>query len=558
MFSSKENVPVKESSAQDHQQAAETEKPYEKEAVQAGFAFSDEQLSFGGVRKSPAEGLSNELNGIPFQQEKKENKSGVSLDKPVREEMENRLDADFAEVKIHTDANAAEKAKGLHAKAFTLGNQIYFGSGAYNHGTLAHELMHVKQTGGKENGIRREFDRNTATQRIQGTGSVYRFALRTASGELMNYDAEDNKKGYKGGIYLPNGTMVSKLDANPASPDYIHVIAWFNGKYREGYVHSSAFSGKYKGGEYDAEVFVNDAWHELYRAKLHVAKSKNAPAHIQTLISELEKDLKDYENGSLKITNEILKKINVQQKKDLKIDPANKPETQQRLSKAIFSVIDPKTKNGTPLSQTTVYVPLTDTWFHQDAELGKYYDTVWYTNGQLNRIGGETGEGIQLKDDIDRMYQELFVLQGKLKNKPKMAATPEGQWVMGLTKKMQANTGRMIFLGGDVWTNMSDWDAKYSSEVSVDASFGPLKANPMMLLMLHETNVNSGLQVDLLNDDTHIPDYDTKATWEAANSGKFSKTIQNDPEQLDNLFQSHSMTNLVLLSYYFDKIRQNQ
>jgi predicted deacylase len=58
---------------------------------------------------------------------------------------------DFSRVRVHTDGAAAESAQSLHARAFTVGERIVFGSGQYAPGTsegqrlLAHELTHVVQ-----------------------------------------------------------------------------------------------------------------------------------------------------------------------------------------------------------------------------------------------------------------------------------------------------------------------------------------------------------------------------------------------------------------------------
>ena len=65
--------------------------------------------------------------------------------------MEARLGGNFAMVRIHTDGEAAQSAKALHANAYTVGDDIFFGSGRYSpssfHGRelLAHELAHVVQ-----------------------------------------------------------------------------------------------------------------------------------------------------------------------------------------------------------------------------------------------------------------------------------------------------------------------------------------------------------------------------------------------------------------------------
>ena len=65
--------------------------------------------------------------------------------------MEARLGSAFDGVRIHTDANAARSAGALNAQAYTVGQDIVFGTGRYSPGTaagnrlLAHELVHTVQ-----------------------------------------------------------------------------------------------------------------------------------------------------------------------------------------------------------------------------------------------------------------------------------------------------------------------------------------------------------------------------------------------------------------------------
>ncbi len=59
---------------------------------------------------------------------------------------------DFSGVRIHTDSKAAESARALNARAYSVGNDIVFGEGQYQTTTssgrelIAHELAHVAQT----------------------------------------------------------------------------------------------------------------------------------------------------------------------------------------------------------------------------------------------------------------------------------------------------------------------------------------------------------------------------------------------------------------------------
>lgn len=70
---------------------------------------------------------------------------GRPLEEPVRTEMEARLGASFADVRVHDDAAAQRSAAGLGARAYTYGSDIVVGRGATDKHTLAHELTHVVQ-----------------------------------------------------------------------------------------------------------------------------------------------------------------------------------------------------------------------------------------------------------------------------------------------------------------------------------------------------------------------------------------------------------------------------
>ncbi len=77
--------------------------------------------------------------------------AGQPLDRQTRAFMEPRLESDFSDVRVHTDARAAESADSLGAVAYTAGRDIYFAAGQYAPGShegqhlLAHELAHTIQ-----------------------------------------------------------------------------------------------------------------------------------------------------------------------------------------------------------------------------------------------------------------------------------------------------------------------------------------------------------------------------------------------------------------------------
>jgi Domain of unknown function (DUF4157) len=76
---------------------------------------------------------------------------GTPLRSDTRVQMESHLGADLGDVRVHDGGAAADSARAVNAKAYTVGNEVVFGSGSYQpdtpegQHTLAHELTHVVQ-----------------------------------------------------------------------------------------------------------------------------------------------------------------------------------------------------------------------------------------------------------------------------------------------------------------------------------------------------------------------------------------------------------------------------
>ena len=80
--------------------------------------------------------------------------SGAALESGTRAQMERSFGRSFADVRVHTERDAAVLSQSLSARAFTVGRHIAFGAGEYQPGTpvghalLAHELAHTVQQSG--------------------------------------------------------------------------------------------------------------------------------------------------------------------------------------------------------------------------------------------------------------------------------------------------------------------------------------------------------------------------------------------------------------------------
>jgi len=96
-------------------------------------------------------------------------KSGNPLQTNVRKSMERKFAASFEQVRVHTDSMAADSAREIGARAYTLGNHIVFGTLEYQPTTtqgehlLAHELTHVLQQGDSSSYIQRDETEEAST-----------------------------------------------------------------------------------------------------------------------------------------------------------------------------------------------------------------------------------------------------------------------------------------------------------------------------------------------------------------------------------------------------------
>jgi hypothetical protein len=92
-----------------------------------------------------------ERGGVPTIVHEVLRSPGKPLDPDARAFMEPRFGHDFGQVRVHTDTKAAESAQAVNATAYTVGQELVFGTGQYAPRTmsgqrlLAHELAHVVQ-----------------------------------------------------------------------------------------------------------------------------------------------------------------------------------------------------------------------------------------------------------------------------------------------------------------------------------------------------------------------------------------------------------------------------
>ena len=124
------------------------------------------------LRAADAPGAAPEVTGDVESAVLAQTTAGQPLPPSARAFFEPRLNADLANVRVHTDAHAADSAQSVGARAFTLGNHIVFNKAEYapesdaGRKLLAHELVHVIQQGGSPQAVQRQtlVDEAPATQ----------------------------------------------------------------------------------------------------------------------------------------------------------------------------------------------------------------------------------------------------------------------------------------------------------------------------------------------------------------------------------------------------------
>jgi len=126
--------------------------------------------------------------------------SGRPLDTPVRKDMESRFGHDFSQVRVYTGGVAGQSAREVNAQAYTVGQDIVFGTGKYTPATsdgrvlLAHELAHVVQQGSSGQLIQRKSPTQTPPHPLDYDPT--QFDLSPPASPLTLTEAKDmvNKK----------------------------------------------------------------------------------------------------------------------------------------------------------------------------------------------------------------------------------------------------------------------------------------------------------------------------------------------------------------------------
>ncbi|MCQ8103705.1 DUF4157 domain-containing protein [Methylomonas sp. SURF-2] len=190
---------------------------------------------------------------------------GQPLAENAANDMRQELQADLSAVRIHTGAEAADLAAAVNARAFTVGNDIFFADGEYapdsaeGRKLLAHELTHVAQQGGGMGRLMREpaKAKPKSTAAMQGKGKAKLDGDTLLIEGLALPDKPGLKDTFGDTVTIEKGKRISPRPDNQRqvwmsevkAPDANKVTAKAARKPEQPGVESSVYALKAKGTE---------------------------------------------------------------------------------------------------------------------------------------------------------------------------------------------------------------------------------------------------------------------------------------------------------------------
>ena len=170
---------------------------------------------------------------------------GSGLSGSTKSFMESRFGTDFSNVNIHTGSEATNMSRDLGAKAFTVGNNIYFNKGQYapesflGKRLLAHELTHVVQ----QKGIVNSIQKSPGGVGLHGTQGIHE--------ELTQQYAQETGIPYDPGLRFTQSFrqwMTSSLPVSTPLPADQHAGAGLPDTTRSGQIHTELNPSSSSGG----------------------------------------------------------------------------------------------------------------------------------------------------------------------------------------------------------------------------------------------------------------------------------------------------------------------
>ena len=122
---------------------------FDKRKINKKNKFPDEPSARIKREMLPNSMVSRILEDPEAEKEADRLSQGITSSTPdeIMREMGGRLNADFSDVRFHSDVNSMNRSQAMGARAWAQGRDVYFGKGGFTPSIAAHELVHTVQQG---------------------------------------------------------------------------------------------------------------------------------------------------------------------------------------------------------------------------------------------------------------------------------------------------------------------------------------------------------------------------------------------------------------------------
>ena len=218
------------------QRKTKPEKPPEERGVAQRREASGAKAAPPAKVEAPATPIGHEGGAAPAAVENRIERmrkgTAPGLEPELKGKVEGAVGADLSDVKVHDDRAAAETARDLGARAFTVGQDMFFGQGEYRPGTtegqklIAHEAAHtVQQKGGSAAArkIQRNGKKGSGSSKTKTKDKLppVTETVDTLSGENWSLNAKSAVKKASGELCVPELKLpkVKGMVKGGANPD---------------------------------------------------------------------------------------------------------------------------------------------------------------------------------------------------------------------------------------------------------------------------------------------------------------------------------------------------
>jgi hypothetical protein len=369
--------------------------------------------------------------------------------------------------------------------------------------------------------------------------------------DLVDFDKDrvvmwviERKKGSK----LIAGQKVIRLGTRYKSGE-IQVLFWNGKKYDFDKIRESSLSNLPVVANLKAN-FVNDISHVLHRVSHYKSTQKD------DILADIIAQINPQKNALIsKITDRDILLLNDKFREKYKVNFFDRVQTIKDNVSAISSIINPKDKDERLYSDTTLFVPLSISWFKNDTTLKEYYENTWAKDGALNRLYGSSGEGVSVaseSESFDKIRKELLNLK-EIVRETMSKDSNEAQWLQKLNTELLASKYRMIFVHEDPWH--LNYEQRQADDIGLMSTLGIIQAPPLMSVLIHEMNVNKGSYCSFFPNDSHIDRNKVQESWEKSKSfDLFVKNI-NNITHIDHLYQSYHFINAFFIALVLKNIK---